>query len=104
MGREGGKEKEREGEKEEGERGRVARLKGERDDEGGRKEGWEGDRLASPQAMNIQVDIFPHEHDIVSKRSKRKGNVLLLFSQLHVIHCVCDIHPLIARYGCLVPY
>ena len=51
-GRKGGRK--REGEKEEGER-RVARLKGERDDEGGRKEGWEGDRLASPQVMNVQV-------------------------------------------------
>ena len=60
MGREGGREK---GKKEEGERGRVARLKGEGDDEGGRKEGWEGDRLASPQDMNVQafnIDIFLH--------------------------------------------
>ena len=60
MGREGGREK---GKKEEGERGRVARLKGERDDEGGRKEGWEEDRLASPQDMNVQafnIDIFLH--------------------------------------------
>ena len=42
-GRKGGRK--REGEKEEGER----------DDEGGRKEERKGDRLASPQVMNVQV-------------------------------------------------
>ena len=30
-------------------------MKGERDDKGGRKKGWEGDRLASPQVMNVQI-------------------------------------------------